>query len=386
MKDTIVFSGAIAQRPWQGGHTWAFLQYVLGLRQLGWDVLLIDRLEADMCVDADGRPCGIDESLNLDYFRRVMNAFELEDAWSLICDQGRRSIGVPRLEVLERSGRAGMLLNVMGYLDDAEILDQIDNRVFLDIDPGFGQMWQESGLHTMFTGHRHYVTIGENIQRRNCEIPTCGMEWITTPQPVVLEYWQPAPGVPTRPLSSVASWRGPFGPVPFRGKTYGLRVHEFRKFVTLPGRTGQAFELALDIDPEDDRDRSLLLDSGWLLADPRTVCGDPWKYQSYIQSSKGELMIAKNMYVESGSGWFSDRSICYLASGRPVVAQDTGLGDLYPVGLGLVTFRSLDEAADAVCEVATDYGAHRRAARDIAVDCFDSKKVLSRLLSKVGVA
>ena len=386
MIGTIIVSGAIAQKPWQGGHTWAFLQYVLGLRKLGWDVLLVDQLEPDMCLDSDGQPCGIDESVNLDYFLRVMEGFQLTGAWSLLSDKGRRSIGVSRAALLERSREAVMLLNVMGYLRDAEILEQVETRVFLDIDPGFGQMWHELGLHVVFTGHDHYVTIGENIQGPECEIPTCGREWITTSQPVVLDYWPAVPGSPTGPMTTVASWRGTYGPVPFRGKTYGLRVHEFRKFLALPALSGEEFELALDIHSADARDRAALAEHGWSLVDPRGAAGDPWLYQSYVQKSKGEFMVAKNMYVQTRSGWLSDRSICYLASGRPVVAQDTGLECLYPVGQGLVTFRSIEEAAEAVSVVSGNYETHARAARALAIDYFDSDKVLSRLLQKVGVA
>jgi hypothetical protein len=384
MTENIVVSGSIAQKPSQGGHTWAFLQYVIGLRKLGWNVMFVDQLASDMCIDLDGRACGIEGSANLSYFVRVMENFGLSNAYALLCDGGERVLGLSRARVLEHCHSASVLLNVMGFLRDAEILDATRNRVFLDIDPGFGQMWQELGLHSMFTGHHHYVTIGENIGRPDCGIPTCGQTWITTRQPIVLDYWQEARTPPARPFTTIASWRGTYGPVPYQGKTYGLRVHEFRKFMALPTLTGQQFELALDIHPADSVDRRNLENSGWAVVDPNAVASDPQQYQNYVRESTAEFMVAKNMYVDTRSGWFSDRSICYLASGRPVLVQDTGLRHLYPTGEGLLTFTSVDEAAGGVQEISTRYDVHARAARALAVEYFDSNKVLTRLLEKVG--
>jgi hypothetical protein len=238
----------------------------------------------------------------------------------------------------------------------------------------------------MLAGHHHYVTIGENINRADCAIPTCGLPWTTTPQPVVLDYWRPESTSPDGPITTIASWRGAYGPVSFQGKTYGLRVHEFRKFAPVAHLAGQRFEIALDIHPADQADITLLESNGWAIVSPRAVAADPWAYQRYIAGSRAEFMVAKNMYVESRSGWFSDRSICYLAAGKPVVAQDTGLEGLRSHGnKGLVMFNSLEEAVAGVEHVCGDYAAHSRAARELAVDCFDSNKVLSRLIDSIGV-
>jgi hypothetical protein len=185
----------------------------------------------------------------------------------------------------------------------------------------------------------------------------------------------------------VTSWRGPFGPIEYRGHTYGLRVHEFRKFVALPPRTkGQRFELALDIHPDERRDLDLLDVNGWARVDPRRVAGSPDAYQAYLAGSKAEFMVAKGLYVDTRGGWFSDRSICYLASGRPVLVQDTGLAHLYPVGEGLLTFSTVDEAVAGVEAIDAHYVRHCRKARDIAEEYFHSDKVLSALLSALGVA
>jgi hypothetical protein len=256
--------------------------------------------------------------------------------------------------------------------------------VFLDIDPGFGQMWRELGQADQFAGHDTFVTIAENIGRPDCEIPTCGLEWITTVQPVVLEHW-PRRADGGAAFTSVGSWRGPYDPIEFAGKTYGLRAHEFRKFVELPRRSEETFEVALDIHPDDAKDIELLVYNGWALADPAEVVSDPSSYRAYVQASKAEFMVAKNMYVETCSGWFSDRSICYLASGRPVLAQDTGLDHLYPAGEGLLLFDSPDSAAAGVEEISGNYDRHARAARALAEERFDSDKVLRDLLAKLGV-
>ena len=385
MASRIVVAGSVAQRYGRGGHTWVFLQYLLGFRQLGYDVLFVDRLEPEMCVDQSGELCPVDKSGNLSYLLDVLRTFGLERNFAILCDGGTHVIGMSRAQLIDWVKSSALLLNVMGFLNDEEILSQAPHRVLLDIDPGFGQIWQAAGLHELFRAHDRYVTIGENIGRPDCAIPGCGQEWVTTPQPVVLEHWPKQPARGTK-FTTVASWRGPFAPLEFHGQTFGLRVHEFRKFLDLPKVTGHEFELALDIDAADHSDLAALKASNWQLADPGTVAADPIRYQQFIQESKAEFMVAKNMYVQSASGWMSDRSICYLASGKPVLAQDTGIGYRYPVGAGLLTFTTLEEAAAGVEEICADYDHHARAARDLAEAYFDSRLVLSRLLDRLGVA
>lgn len=383
--ETIIVAGSLAQKPGHGGHTWVFLQYLLGFRRLGWDVLFLDRLEPEMCLDREGNPCPVERSHNLAYLREVMSAFGLGEAYSVIYGGGERFLGVPKQEVLERVSHSAFLLNVMGFLNSEEMLAAAPKRVFLDIDPGFGQMWRELGLHDPFGGHDYFVTVGQNVGKASCSIPLCGLDWITTPQPVVLEHWTPQPeGGPY--FTSIGAWRGPYGPVEYQGRTYGLRAHEFRKYAALPRLSGKPFQVALDIHPAETRDLTLLEENGWDLVDPAIVAADPRAYRDYIGGSRAEFMVAKNMYVQSNSGWFSDRTICYLASGKPALAQDTGLGDLYPSGEGLVTFSTLDEALNGVEAISGDYRRHSRTARAIAEEYFDSDVVLSRLLAKLDVA
>jgi hypothetical protein len=382
----VLVAGALAQRPAIGGHAWVFLNWLFGLRTAGFDVCFLDRTEPDMFLD---RACPPERSPQWRWLSSVMIAAGFGGDVAMLHDGGRICIGLSRHDVLQRARRAVVVLNFMGYLDDAEILDAVGRRVFVDIDPGFPQLWRAQGLHDGFAGHEAVATVGLALGRPGCPIPTGGPEHVATLPPVALEHW---PAVPllgadqTVRVTSVCTWRGPFGPLQHHGERYGLRVHELRRFAALPGEmAGTHFELALDIDPADKTDAALLRSNGWCLVDPRIVAGDPVSYRQYLQGSSMELMVAKEMYVRSQSGWFSDRSACYLASGRPVVAQDTGFGDHVPTGEGLLSFDTPAEAAAALAEVAGNPHRHAQAARHLAVDLFDATKVLRALLDRLGV-
>jgi hypothetical protein len=383
---TVLISGALAQVPGNGGMAWFHLQLLLGLRRLGWGVLFLDRIDPGQCVGESGRPAAPAESVNLRWLRSVMERFGMADAWSL--DAGAAgTLGVPRERVLRLAGDAPLLLNVMGYANDAALLGAVRRRVFVDIDPGFPQMWRELGLHDAFAGHDAFVTVGMSVGRPDCVIPTCGLDWVTMAQPVVLEHWPAAPRpADDAPFTSVGAWRGSNGPVEFRGATYGLRAHEFRRFVELPGMCpGERFEMAFDIHPADGKDIDALARNGWRLVDPGKVTATPEDYRAFVARSRGEFMVPKQMYVATRSGLLSDRSAYYLASGRPVLARDTGLARFFPTGEGLLPFSTPDEAAEGVRRLRRDYDRHARAARAIAEECFDSDKVLRRLLGQLGV-
>ena len=376
----IAIAGCVAQKAGNAGHAWQFLQYLLGFRRLGYEVLLLDSLE-----DAGEAAGSAREREQVAYVDAVMREHGLNGAWTIALPGGRRA-GVSRARTLRFVHDADQLINVMGLCTDESILAAARRRVFLDTDPGFAQMWSDLGLADVLAGHDVHVTIGERIGEPDCEIPACGLEWITTPQPVVLDQWPRASDRPRRPFTSVGSWRGAYGPVDYAGKRYGLRVHEFRRFARLPELTGRAFELALAIHDAETPDLALLRDGGWKLVAPEEVVTTPASYRAFIAESTAELMVAKGMYVQARSGWVSERSICYLASGRPVVAQDTGLADRYPLGCGLLAFETLDQAAAGVEAIAADYARHADAARAIAEECFDSDRVLGRLLERVDTS
>ena len=383
---SIIVAGAMAQKPGRGGHTWVFLQYLLGFKKLGWKVLFLDHLPAGMTVDEHGGPATLDASWNLTYMREVMCRFQLADSYAVFCGEDPEPRGLSRAAVLERVKSSSALLNVMGYLRDEEILAAAPLRVFLDIDPGFGQMWHALGQYDLFEGHEAFVTIGQHIGESSCPIPTCGRTWITTKPPVVIEAW-PVKFRDTAdlPVTSVISWRGAYGPVEYQGHTYRLRPTEFRKFVTLPAAAGGAFELALDIHPGDAADLSMLHANGWTLVPPGQAARTPWRYADYILGSAAELMVAKNMYVDTRSGWISDRSVCYMASGRPVLVQDTGISGLLPTGAGMLVFNTVDEAAEAVRAIRREPARHQRAARHLAEEHFDSSVVLGALVKRLGI-
>lgn len=369
----VVVGAALAQRPGYGGHAWALMNYLLGFRRLGHDVLFLDRLTPEMAPT----PAARDRCVS--WLVAVMEEAGLEDSFCLQMDG--ETVGLSRQRALDRAKEAA-LLNVMGFVDDEDVLAATGRNVFLDIDPGFGQMWRELGMHDAFTGHDAFVTVGEKIGDPDCLIPTCGLEWVTTPHPVPLEQWPPTEGGDK--VTSVGSWRGPYDPVEYDGRRFGLRAHELRKLIELPAMVEAELELALEIDRGDEADLRALRENGWALADPTTVAGDTASYRRYIQGSLGELMVAKGMYVETRSGWFSERSIAYLASGKPVVALDTGFSERYPTGEGLIAFSDIEGARVGLEEICGNWELHSRAAREIAEEHFEAERVLGRLLEEVA--
>ena len=377
MARTLVIAAALGQKPRHGGHAWVLLQYLLGFRRLGWDVLFLDR-----AVGADAAT-GAATAASV---AAVLEPFGLGHSFAVLFDDGR-TLGLPRAEVLDRCRRSAAMFNMMGFVRDPGVLAAAPLRVFLDVDPGFPQMWAATTQYDGLDGHVAFVTVGRNVGLPGCVVPTAGRSWITTAPPVVLDHWPAVPPVADAPFTSVASWRGAYGTVPYDGQTFGLRVHEFRRFLGVPGLVpGVRFELALDIHAGDDADAAALRSGGWSLVAPAAVAGDPVAYRAYLARSAGEFGVAKHLYVATAGGWFSDRSACYLASGRPVVAQDTGWPAHYPTGAGLLSFATPDGAAAAVESVRSDPARHAKAARQMAEQCFGSDRVLARLLAELGIA
>lgn len=374
MTGAVVVAGAVARRIECGGHVWALLQWVLGFRKLGWSVLFLDRLD---------RGPGVRESSQVHCFLETMESFGLANSFSLDVGPDEEPVGLSRATVREKVRAADLLLNVMGYLNDPELLALAGRRVFIDIDPGFGQMWRALELCDLFEGHDAFVTVGTRVGRDDCRVPTCGLTWIPTLPPIVLEHWAPSTERGAR-FTSVGAWRGPWAPVDYDGERYGLRVHEFRRFARVPQESGLDFEIALDIDPDDHIDTARLIEGGWKLSDPRAVSGTPDDYRRYVQSSLAEFAIAKGMYVHARTGWVSDRTACYLASGRPAIVQDTGLDDILETGFGLITFSTPEEAIAAAHTVNVDWSRHARAARALAVEHLDSDRVLGKLIEQVA--
>lgn len=379
MRETVVVAGSVAQRPGRGGHAWVLLQYLLGFRRLGYEVLFLDRLSREML------PAGAEwpPPREVEWLRSTMASQGLEGDWCLLLDdrEGGSTAGLSRREALERVRRATVLIDVMGFLADEEMLAAAGRRVFLDIDPGFPQMWQELGLHRSFGDHDAYATVGLRVGLEGSSVPTCGVEWVRTPQPVVLDAWPATPGGGA--YTSIATWRGPFEPIEFEGERYGLRAHQMRAFAKLPAATGVEMELALDIDAADAADAALLREGGWRLVPPERAATTA-DYRSYVQTSRAEVGVAKDIYVRSRGGWLSDRTLCYLASGKPAIAQATGFEREVETGAGLLCFSDFEGATAAVAEVEGNYERHSAAARELASARFDSDRVLAELLEAVA--
>jgi len=379
---TILISGMIAADPYQGGATWAVLQYVLGFKQLGHTVLFVEPVEERAL-----RPSGadLDSSTNATYFREVMAAFGLETSSALLLAGTHETAGLPYNRLVELSGQADVLINISGMLTDENLVGNVPTRVYLDLDPAFNQLWQAvEGIDMRFAGHTHWVTVGLAIGHPDCPVPTCALPWITTVQPIVLSHWPVAGRVTYNVLTTVANWRG-YGSVTYDGVFYGQKAHSLRQFFPLPTLTNEQFVLALAIHPAEINDLMALEQNGWWLVDPAQVAHTPWSYQQFIQGSKGEWGIAKSGYVAARSGWFSDRSVCYLASGRPVIAQETSFSRYLPTGNGLFAFATIDDVLVAIEEIRRDYTHHAQGARALAEEYFDSNKVLARLLHRIGL-
>lgn len=391
-KLTIILSGMIAGDPYQGGATWAVLQYWLGLRRLGHDVYFVEPIVESALRPAiaphaspscSGREHCLRNSANAVYFEQVVKQFGLDGYGALLA--GKHSVGLAYEQLLGIAQRADLLLNISGMLTDPALVEPIPTRVYLDLDPAFNQLWHAvQGIDMRFVGHTHFATIGLLIGTPECHVPTCGHDWIKTLQPVVLEHWRAAETIVYEGLTTVGNWRG-YGSIEHEGTFYGQKAHSWRRFIELPTRTSERFMPALAIHADEERDLAAMADQGWSLLDPEQVAGSPDDYRQFIQGSKAEFGIAKSGYVASQCGWFSDRSVCYLASGRPVIAQQTGFSRFLPTGEGLFAFDSIDNALTAIDEINSDYARHARAARSIAEVYFESDRVLGLLLEQVGL-
>lgn len=362
----VAVSGMVAGVPNQGGAAWAVMQWVLALRQLGHDVMLVEPVDS---LTTDRRR----------YLDHLIPSFGLHGRAALVTSE-RESAGVGYADVVSFCARADLLVDVAGMLRECpELFEAIATRVYLDLDPGFTQLWDAQHIDMRLEGHTHFVTVGLNIDREGCHLPTCGVPWIPTLPPVVLDLWPFAPGDPQWGLTTVANWRG-YGAIENSGLHYGQKVHSWRPLFELPELVTVRCEPALAIHPHEEHDIAALKEHGWRICDPAAVAATPSAYRSFVQQSWGEIGVAKQGYVVSRSGWFSDRSACYLASGRPVIAQDTGWTEHLPTSQGLLSFTTVAEAAEKIAEIQADYDSHRRSARRIALDCFSGPAVVGNAI------
>jgi len=355
----ILVAGMVAGDPHQGGATWAVLQYVLGLERLGHDVVLVEPVR-----ELAPEVVEYFESLRL---RRG----------ALLRAGSSQTVGMSYEDL--RSFDPDLLLNISGLLREPELVRAVRTRVFMDLDPVFVQIWHAQGADFGLDDHTHHVTVGTRLE--STRIPL-DRRWIPTFPPVVLEHWPYSDELEHDAFTTVGHWRS-YGSVEWGSVVYGQRAHAVRRLLELPALTQESLLPALAIHPGERADLEALSERGWQLADPLLVAGTPDAYRRFVSGSKGELGLTKAGYLDSRCGWFSDRSACYLASGRPVVTGDTGFSEALPTGDGLVAFDDARGAAAAIGRIVEDYAYHRQAARALAEEHLDSDRVLGRLLEAV---
>ncbi|MCW3050019.1 MAG: hypothetical protein JWO74_4303 [Solirubrobacterales bacterium] len=369
----IIVAGALANKHGNGGEAWVRLTWALGLRRLGHEVVLVEQVDE---VGAASRA----------WFETVATRFGMGSDACLVHGDGPVTTGLALDELLARADGAALLVNLSGHLTLPEVLERVAIRLYVDLDPGYTQLWAAAGNRgARLDGHDAFATVGTNIGGAGCPLPTAGVPWIPVLTPVLLDAWPAGPPPVGGAFTTVASWRNALGTIEHEGRTYGSKAHGFRRIVQLPRYVDARFELALDVHPADRADRRSLERHGWALADPRSVAGSPEAFRDYLRGSLAECSAAQPLYAGTRSGWFSDRTAHYLASGRPALIEDTGLGEQLPLGQGLLTFQTIEEAAAGAAAILAEPERHGRAARAFAERHLDSDVVLGGLLRELGI-
>lgn len=394
----IVVTGLIAQHPQLGGITWHYLQYVHGLALLGHDVYYVED-SGEGPYNLDGGPTGSDYVArdcrqNVAHLAEVASRFGFADRWAYHCSVDGEWYGLSESQRTSVTREADLLINVSGTLDDPAPYRGISRLAYIDTDPVVTQI--KIARRESFRGrvdeHDIHFSFGESL---GAPAPATVQEWRATRQPVVLSEWEPLP-VRRDVYTTVMNWTS-YAPLEYAGRSYGQKDVEFRRFLSLPKAVEPAtLEVALggtrhrtwespapdDSEIEHRSPREILKEAGWEVVDAHQVGADLDGYRDYVRSSRAEWTVAKNAYVQGRPGWFSERSACYLAAGRPVVVQDTGFGSVLPTGDGIVPFTDLASAEAAIASVEDDYADHCQAARAVAESHFDSGKVLTRLVDE----
>jgi hypothetical protein len=386
MGKTVVVSGALANRPGNAGGAWVRLSWLQGLRKLGYRVYFLEQLHRAACVDSCGDPSDLAASSNCDYFRQVVNDFGFAGSAALITEDAEVLHGPPYDDLVQLARSADLLINISGHLTLEGLFRLFRPKAYVDLDPGFTQIWHTDAVTgASLAGHDFYFTTGENIGTPACSIPDGHIPWQPIRQPIVLDEWPVLEENDGNRFTTIASWRGAYGPINYNGETFGTKAHEFRKFVGLPVRTGQSCEIALQIHPKDGKDMDLLRQNNWRIVNPLEAIPDPAAFRKYVQHSYAEFSVAQGIYVQTNSGWFSDRTVRYLASGKPVLVQDTGFTQHYLTGQGLLSFRTLEQAIAGVREICRDYAGHCQAARALAEKYFGHDRVIGSFMEDVGL-
>jgi hypothetical protein len=363
-----------------GGHFWVYLQYVQGLRRLGCEVWWVERFRrGDMGTDTS----------RVDALLRRLERHDLGGKVILCTESGGEHapsgdhdyIGATRAEARELFERADLLLN-FHYAMEPELLGRFRRTALVDIDPGLLQTWMSTGQLAV-APHDLYFTTGETVGTPAARFPDCGLDWVHIQPPVCLELWPYTYDAHCEAFTTVTNWWGGWATEIVDGQQVlynNTKRVSFLKFAELPRLTSQPLELAVHLAAGDTEDRRTMEGHGWRLRHASEVSSTPEAYRSYIQRSRGEISCVKPSCVKLQNGWISDRSLCYLASGKPVVVQRTGPSSSLPSGEGILRFSTPAEAAEALATVNANYERHCRSAREIAETHFDARRTVRRIL------
>lgn len=375
----IVVLGYIVRGP-LGGLAWHHLQYVLGLVALGHDAWFVeDSDDYAGCYDPSTGQVGTDPSYGLGFIEATFRRAGLEGRWAYHDAHAQAWHGPAAPRCIADGPVADVLLDVSGVNPLRDWALAIPQRALIDTDPAFTQIRHLTDAAAMARArqHTHFFSFGENVGRPGCTMPDDGLPWRPTRQPIVLESWPVAPPAPDAPFTTVMQWDS-YPSRHHEGRVYGMKSASFPPYADLPAQSHRPFTIAMG---SATAPRESLALRGWTLVDPLDVTRDPWTYQAFIRASRAEFSIAKAGYVECRSGWFSERSAAYLASGRPALVQDTGFTSWLEATDGVLAFSSPEEALDRIARLDRDYDAQCRAARRVARDYFEAGSVLPSLLA-----
>jgi len=384
----IVVMGSLIREP-TGGNAWANVGYAHGLAELGHDVFYIeDSDDYPTCYDPENSAATTDPTYGLHFAANAFARFGLGDRWAYYDAHVNEWKGTRAHDAHTFCKSADLVLSYSGMWGNPlrDWLENVPRRAIIDGDPGFTQVRNlvDPSFRKRYEAYTAFFSVGANIGKSGCAIPLDGFAWEVTRPPVSLAAWPYFPGPWNGRYTTVMQWETFPGLMQYRGLRLANKSESFKQFSKLPLRLGPIFDIAV-------RSRwtsphTTLRQGGWGVADIDSISRDPWNYQAFIQRSKAEFGIAKAGYVETRSGWFSERSAAYLASGRPVLHQDTGFSDWLPCGKGIFAFRSPEDVIEAVSQVDADYEAHCRAARELAAEYFSTERVLPPLIEAAMTA
>lgn len=382
-----IVTGMIATYP-VGGVAWDYAQYALALERLGWEVYYLEDTGWETYDPRVGQ-YGSDSTFGVKFLQQSLAALSrtLGERWYFRAMDGT-SYGIAKEQLREIVDSSDLLLNVSGGTLLRDEYMACPHKVLIDSDPGWNHFvnfpkwdanpgWQ--GSHG-YRAHDHFFTYAQCLGESACRLPDMGIRWHPTQPPVVLDLWQCRP--PSEKWTTVMTWNNFRRPVEYQGELFGSKEMEFPKVEQLPARVDPPLEMAVGGNGAPvERWREM----GWRVIDSHDVSHTLDEYRAYIERSRGEFSVTKNLYSATNSGWFSCRTVCYLAAGKPAVVQDTGFSKKVPTGEGLFAFNNLEEAAAAIMAVESDYERHSTAAREIARAHFGSDVVLGHMLKAIGL-